>query len=65
MTTILIILGVLSSVAIVYLVGRNSGVDSTENDVMKESLDDIGLAKRVREDEKKIIEARDKFTRGS
>jgi hypothetical protein len=47
----------------IYFVGRMAGGDKAQKDVMQDVLDDIGLAKRVREDEKKVIEARNKFTR--
>lgn len=62
---IYVILGTILALATVFFIGRDAGKDSVENDDMKQSLDDIGLAKRVREDEKKIIEARDRFTRDS
>ncbi len=61
--TIALVAFLLCFIAGFYLVGRKAGSDKTQKDVMQDVLDDIGLAKRVREDEKKVIEARNKFTR--
>jgi hypothetical protein len=61
--TLALVAFLLCFVAGFYLAGRMAGGDKAQNDIMQDVLDDIGLAKRVREDEKKVIEARNKFTR--
>lgn len=53
-----------SILALVFLIFK-FGKTAQESDIMKQELDDIYLAKAARENEKKVINAREKFTRGN